>query len=65
MHNSTLIYKSILFLDADLYETLNEDIIIDQISKEMGSIDSELVSQVVESCAAGNINCNDNQEISE
>lgn len=50
------------FPDADLYESLTEDILIDQISKAMGSIDSELVSQVMEFCTIGKANGNDNNQ---
>lgn len=51
-----------LVSDTDLYESLTEDILIDQISKAMGSIDSELVSQVMELCLIENAKCNDNNQ---
>lgn len=49
------------FSDADLYETLTEDILIDQISKAMGPIDSLIVSEVMELCSL-DVNRNESKE---
>lgn len=48
--------------DAELYETLTEDFLTDQISKVMGSIDSQLVSDVMEICLIENLNRNENHD---
>lgn len=50
------------FPDADLYETLTEDFLIDQIAKVMGSIDSQLVSDVMEICSIPGVNRNENNK---
>lgn len=52
----------IRFSDADLYETLTEDILVDQISKAMGPIDSQIVSDVMEICS---LDVNRNESASE
>lgn len=48
--------------DADLYEALNEDFLTDQISKSTGPIDSQLVSELMELFAVGEVNLNHNRE---
>lgn len=48
--------------DADLYEKLNEDFLTDQISKTTGPIDSQLVSELMELFAVGEVNLNERRE---